>query len=587
MLRRAISAFALFALISAVGFASTAGHPKEGAALEAEGEKPNIVLIMTDDLDTASMSRLPRLRSMMASQGTTFRNSFVTTSLCCPSRASTLRGQYAHNHGVKGQTRPDGGHFKFRQAGHEDSNLATWLDDAGYRTSLVGKYLNGYADSYVPPGWDEWYAQIGRHIDSRYSDNGTITREAGGTRLNTDVLAGKAIDSIKRAEEDPSPLFLYLALNAPHQPATPAPRHDGKFAKAGLPQTPSFNERDVSDKPKWIRDQSSVTPNTVASMRELHRNRLETMLSVEDALERIIATLRANGELENTYIVFTSDNGFHMGQHRLKIGKMTAYEEDIRVPLIVRGPDVPAGKTMSHMALNNDLAPTFAELGGAEMPSFVDGRSLAPLLGESPPPTTDWRTAFMSENWRVETPSGLWPAPSNFALRGPDYTYVKYVSNERELYYLRADPYQLRSRHKNSPPSHLRHMNQRHDALRGCAGETCRTAEDAPSPAMSPPHNGRPSITQPSPRPGAKIKSRSPRIAATVRDRQTNLTKNNVRLYLDGRRISRFSYSPRTDRLIHATRRLSAGTHTARVIAVDGSGARAVKVWRFKVSERR
>jgi arylsulfatase A-like enzyme len=235
-------------------------------------------------------------------------------------------------------------------------------------------------------------------------------------------------------------------------------------------------------------------------MQDLYRKRLQSMLAVDEMIGELVDSLQHSGELDNTYIFFTSDNGYHMGEHRLTTGKWTAYEEDIRVPLIVRGPGVPEGGKLEHLVLNNDLAPTIAELGGAQAPSFVDGRSLVPLLDDNPPPSEDWRQAFLieaaTELGGVEadptvddgspelplsgdpSPERQWGHPALEALRTEGGLYVEYEGGERELYDMREDPYQLDNRYEKSDPGLIRRAEEGLEALRGCAGAACRTAED-------------------------------------------------------------------------------------------------------------
>jgi arylsulfatase A-like enzyme len=244
-----------------------------------------------------------------------------------------------------------------------------------------------------------------------------------------------------------------------------------------LPRPPNFDEPDVSDKPRFIRDLPRLSENKKSNMRELHQDRLASMLSVEDLLEDVVAELRATGELDNTYIFFTSDNGYHLGQHRMKQGKRTAYEEDIKVPLMVRGPGVPAGRVLDHRVLNNDLAPTFARLAGVTPPSFVDGKSMVPLLGTSPPTVSNWRTGILTENWRTEGVGGPSDAPTYKALRTKSFLWVRYINDERELYDMRNDPYQLNSRDPNSNRSLVRRSNNQLDRLATCDGAECRVAE--------------------------------------------------------------------------------------------------------------
>jgi arylsulfatase A-like enzyme len=482
-------------------------------------ERPNIILIVTDDLDVNSISHMPNLRSLLIDRGTTFENAFVTDSLCCPSRASILRGQYPHNHLIEGNEWPEGGAKKFHALGRQRSTIATWLESAGYQTVLIGKYLNDYQGTYVPAGWDDWYAVSGNYTSSDLNENGRIVSYDPEQYYLDDVLADKAAGYVR----DPSgnvpsflvpdrPFFMWLGTKAPHQPADPAPRDEDALPNVSLPRPPSFDEEDVSDKPAWIRDNPPLGPEQIADAEDLYRKRLQSMLAVDDAIGQLVNALKESGELDNTYIFFTSDNGFHLGIHRLSIGKWTAYEEDIRVPLIVRGPGVPEGQKLEHLVLNNDLAPTFADLAGVEVPTFVDGRSLGPLLTDDPPPPEDWRQAFLvesiaesaeipssvvgnaplrlltgdtqpSEDWRRASPlqkSSIKDAgrPALKAVRTEDHLYVEYATGESELYDLEKDPYELHNVYEDTDLDQLWRFEGWLDALRDCAGEECRAAED-------------------------------------------------------------------------------------------------------------
>src|SRR5215207_11613111 len=378
------------------------------AASSEPAKQPNVILILTDDLDYQLLqehsAHYPNLQKL-AAEGTTFENAFVSDPLCCPSRATILRGQYAHNHECLSNEPPHGGFEKFRALGHQNPTMATWLDAEGYRTIFVGKYMNGYEGTHVPPGWDGWYAVSGNYMSSDLNENGRIVSYDPGRYYLDDVLADKAAGYIR----DPSgnvpsffvphrPFFMWLGTKAPHQPAEPAPRYEDALPNVSLSRPPSFDEEDVSDKPDWISDNPPLGPEQIADAEDLYRKRLQSMLAVDDMIGQLVNALEESGEMDNTYIFFTSDNGFHLGTHRLSIGKWTAYEEDIRIPLIVRGPGVPEGRKLEHLVLNNDLAPTFADLAGAEVPDFVDGRSLGPLLTDDPPPPEDWRQAFLVES---------------------------------------------------------------------------------------------------------------------------------------------------------------------------------------------
>ncbi len=487
-----------------------------------------MVLILTDDLaledvNADSLEHMPNLRSLME-EGTTFENAFVSNSLCCPSRATILRGQYTHNHQILSNEPPRGGFEKFRFLGHEDSTMATWLQERGYRTAFFGKYLNGYSDTHVPPGWDEWYGVAGNYLSHMLNENGHIVNYDPENDYDTDVLSEKATDYVERtAGADPPffttdrPFLMWVGTKAPHQPATPAPRHEDDLSEVELPRGPSFDEKDVSDKPRWVSDNPPLSAEQKRYMEELHRKRLQSMLAVDDMIGDLMESLKESGELDDTFIFFTSDNGFHLGQHRLGAGKWTAYEEDIRVPLIVRGPGVPEGETLPHMVLNNDLAPTFAELAGARTPEFVDGRSLVPLLNEEPTPLENWRRAFVVEavaersgapqppfvnessvaplltgdplpkDWRRTSAataelSEEWGRPWLKALRTENYLYVHYKTGEHELYDLRRDPHQLHNFYKSAPPELVGRLEAQLESLEQCEGAECRAAEDGLTP---------------------------------------------------------------------------------------------------------
>jgi N-acetylglucosamine-6-sulfatase len=460
-------------------------------------DPPNVILVLADDLDARLLEEhsadYPNLREL-AVEGTTFENAFVTNPLCCPSRATILRGQYAHNHRIVGNWWPQGGSRKFRDLGHEGSTVATWLQDASYRTVLVGKYMNEYHGTRVPVGWDDWYAISGDHLSTRLNENGRVVGYDPERHHLDAVLAEKAVGYVRRAAGDDSPFFMWLGTTAPHAPARPAPRHEGAFPDARLPRTPSFDEEDVSDKPGWVRDNAPLDSKQIAPMESLYRNRLRSMLTVDDVIGRLVDALDEGGELDNTYVFFTSDNGWHAGEHRLTSGKWTAYEEDIRVPLIVRGPGVPEGRTLDHLVLNNDLAPTLADLGEAQTPGFLDGRSLEPLLSDDSLPPEDWRSAFLveaateldgtvipllsgdqlPEDWRSASRKD-WGRPGLAAIRTRDHLYVEYGTDERELYDLKEDPHELNNRYGTADADLLR---GRLAALRGCSGAACRAAED-------------------------------------------------------------------------------------------------------------
>jgi N-acetylglucosamine-6-sulfatase len=460
---------------------SSDGLLRENQQAEAQSDtRPNIVFIMTDDLDERSMEKLGGIRNVMGSNGTTFQNAYVTYSLCCPSRATILRGQYPHNHQIIGNALPEGGEKKFRDLGRDRSTVATWLHDAGYHTKYIGKYMNSYNSLYKPPGWDEWYAMIGNHWNLSDPTTGKMNDDGQETTLgghSNDVFADKASDFIRRSSVNPAPFFVVVGTAAPHAPPDVAARYQNSFVDTPLPSPDNFNEPDVSDKPEWVQSYDTLSPAEIEDMQTLYRERLRSMLSVEDLLEQTIATLQETGELDNTYIFFTSDNGFHLGEHRLRVtapaDKRTPYEEDIGVPLMVRGPGVPADEVRQELVLNNDFAPTIAELAGASTPDFVDGRSFAPLLTGSAPYAS--RSAFLEEGWFIEDRS---LTPTHKSVHTQNHKFIEYAETaEHELYDLVADPYQLDSITQADNPHLYSQMQARLDALRSCSRAVCRANE--------------------------------------------------------------------------------------------------------------
>jgi N-acetylglucosamine-6-sulfatase len=470
--------FVGFALVVAtlLAFFSSSSRVEEGRAQEmSPPDGPNFVFVLADDLAERDMARLPGISAVMGERGATFQNAYVTQSLCCPSRASILTGRYPHNHGILSNTPPLGGGDRFHGLELDRSTFATWLDGAGYRTAYIGKYFNGYDEDYVPPGWDEWFAVHGSPLEDNYNDNGTVVRDP---RHSTDIFAQKTVDFVRRASAGRDPFLAFVATKAPHHPPEVAARHKDAFADVPLPRPPSFNEADVDDKPRWARSRDRLSDQRISDMTRYHRERLASMLSVEDLLAETVAALRETGELDETYIIFASDNGYHMGQHRLIGGKLTAYEEDAEIPLMVRGPGIAPGATRPHLVLNNDLAPTIADLAGADVPGTVDGRSIAPLLTDAPPPVSAWRSAFLIEGWTLESSIAAVPEiPDYKTVHTREYALTSYATGEKELYYLPGDPHQLRSKPQAGNKPIYQKLLSRLERLRSCAGETCRTAE--------------------------------------------------------------------------------------------------------------
>jgi N-acetylglucosamine-6-sulfatase len=487
-------------------------------AAEVSGEQPNIIFVLTDDLDYASTQKMPQIRSRLIEEGLSFEEAFVSHPVCCPSRATILTGLYDHNHDVLSNNFPSGGFQKFVDEGHEESSIGVGLQEGGgYRTAFFGKYLNEYPNqddpTHVPPGWDEWYGKLNGQQLYDYSINENGEEVPYGSEeedFYTDVLSGQATDFLRRRAPEDQPFFMYVAPTAPHGPATPAERHEGAFADEEPPRPPSFDEEDVSDKPSPINEAEHITEEQVSNIDDYYKQRLESMLAVDEMVASLIRELEEAGELENTYIFFTSDNGWFGGEHRVRTGKNRPYEESARVPLFVRGPGIEAGSETHKLAINTDFAPTFANLAGVEFPA--DGRSLAPLLrGEES--SSSWRSSVLLEKLPQEDTSeeqkakkgkgeegkakkgkgkgkakkgkgknkgGPGGSPAFEAVRSETHKYVEYENGERELYDLEADPYELENIYESADPSLLEDLQTKLEELRTCSEEGCRQAEDAP-----------------------------------------------------------------------------------------------------------
>ncbi len=478
-MKRSLAVFILVAL-------PVVGFPQEASA------RPNVILIMVDDLDSGSLrsameaSYMPHLREIVVREGTTFANSYVTLSLCCPSRATSLTGQYPHNHGVIRNSGELGGFDRF----DDRSTLATWLQDGGYHTGHIGKYLNGYRDpSYVPPGWDRWQALVDPSTYCMYgytiSDDGEpTTYGTSEADYQTDVLAARSESFLRAWHErgDRRPFYLSIAPLAPHLESScnrggvrPAPRHAGSM-RLRLPSPPSLNELRMDDKPEWMRELPFSDRRT---LHVLYNDRIAALRAVDDLIGRVAAALEASGALEDTAFLFTSDNGYLLGLHRWR-SKILLYEESIRVPLIVRLPGEGAPARSVSFVLNNDLAPTIAALAEVVPGLAVDGRSLLPLLRGD---TTHWRRRFLVEYPPAGETQGI---PPFFAIRERSLLYGETLSfdgaaiTDVEHYDLSIDPFQTRSLHDDSSPRRARErrvLEARLRLLEDCGGGTCQVLE--------------------------------------------------------------------------------------------------------------
>lgn len=485
-MRRPTIALALLAALLAL---PTAAHA---------AKRHNVVVIMTDDQDFRSMGAMPKTQRLIADRGTTFATSVVSFPLCCPSRATYYKGQYAHNHGVTWNTFPQGGFYKL----DGDETLPVWLQRAGYRTIHVGKYLNQTDEregqhTQVPKGWTDYHGGVDPSTYDYYgmtiNDNGVLhTYGRTPADYSTTVYGDIAVKAIADARKAGKPFFLNLAPNAPHTvavassatregpPAVPPPGYTGKYLTAELPRYPNFDEDDVSDKTPSIGQVFPVhmTEQQISDLTDHYRGRMSALVGVDAMVVRVVKALKANGVYANTDIVFTSDNGWILGEHRLRDpltedGKVAGvkylpYEGSSRVPLFAAGPDFPKGRTVKGVVVNADLAPTIAQIAGAKATLPQDGRSLVPVAHR--PKLLDGRGVLLEA---FDNPRG---APPYTAIRTQRYRYEKQVGTEaEELFDLQLDPWELQSVHADPRYAKIKAiLIAGMEKLVDCQGRTCR-----------------------------------------------------------------------------------------------------------------
>jgi arylsulfatase A-like enzyme len=559
----------LAALVLAAGQQSaSAASPARASkqshfALLPEGERPNFVVIQTDDqtLDQlyatytpsggTPIQAMPNTLASIAEKGITFNRYYVSYPLCCPSRVSLLTGRYAHNHNDRGNVPPNGGYNGFANRQAYSHNIATWLQGAGYRTIHVGKFLNGYGDEpfddgkSVPPGWSAWHTVLkadtnhyyygytlndNGQLDGPFGDSGSWDTREYGVRddfgcpfapLNgqpclyeTDVFTRIASEEMQGTPEG-QPFYLQLDYTAPHgdfrRPAgpEPAPRHYESFAGAPYPHGPSegFNEGNVNDKPRFIREASYLSPTETHTYRIYYQKALESLRSVDDGVQQVIDTLGAMHRLRNTYIVFTSDNGFFYGEHRLTGGKFLAYEPSTHLPFLMRGPGIKPNTSTGELAANIDIAPTILELAHVEADKSIDGRSLVPYLLD---PALRTRRPILFESFvetnDVEENGGGPPAepvgvaagssgggdsvnarpkeasasivapPKDYeGIRLGPYKYIEWPDGEKELYDITKDPYELNNQIRDHNLFPIRaFLHSQLIRLESCVGRGCQ-----------------------------------------------------------------------------------------------------------------
>ncbi|HEX6781906.1 MAG TPA: sulfatase [Solirubrobacterales bacterium] len=524
-----------------------AGLQNAQAAQPSALQKPSFVVIQTDDetLDQLydslnvggiEVQAMPYTLSLIANRGITFNRYYVPYPLCCPSRVSLLTGRYSHNNDVRGNVPPNGGFTGFANRAAYSHNLATWLQGAGYRTIHIGKFLNGYGDEpfddgkAVPPGWNAWHSVLKADtnhyfygytlnnngaLEGPYGESGSWETREYGERddlgcptapLNgkpclyaTDVFTRIASEEISGTSPE-QPFYLQLDYTAPHgdfrRPAGPEPatRHYNTFAGAPYPhgRSEGFNEGNVNDKPRFIREAPYLSLNDIHTYRVYYQKALESLRSVDEGVKTIVDTLGGLHRLRNTYILFTSDNGFFYGEHRLTGGKFLAYEPATHLPLLIRGPGIKAGTSTGELAANIDVAPTILELAGVEADKSIDGRSLVPFMKD---PALRTRRPILFESF-VETAdveangeatvqrarrgdgasaSIVAPPKDYLGIRLGPYKYIEWPSGEKELYDITKDPYELNNvvRVRNLSPIRA-FLHAQLIRLESCVGRTCQ-----------------------------------------------------------------------------------------------------------------
>jgi arylsulfatase A-like enzyme len=467
-------------------------------------KRPNVVVIMTDDQTLEDLQFMPKTKELLGAQGTTFANTFATYPLCCPSRATAVTGQYAHNHGVLNNVPGRPNHPEDPAGGYDKldgtNTLPVWLQAAGYTTAHVGKYLNGYGETskaVVPPGYTDWYGLIDPSVlqfyDYNVLDNGTETH-CGSTDgdYQTDVLSRRATNDIKKFAQEDKPFYLSIWPLAPHSatdkntdvpnraavnPISPLPRASdiGHHKDLTFPRGPSFMEPDVSDKPPAQQSAKEKVAEGLAKMGideaaldklidDTYRARAESLIAVDDLVANVVDTLQATGQLDNTVVMFTSDNGWLLGEHAIPFAKVVLYEEAVRVPFLVRGPGFPAGATVKQPVANIDVAPTIAAITGATPGLTVDGIDITPFVKDE---SVGRNRAILLEEYSFK--------PLYKAVRVAGFKYAEYADGNTELYDLFKDPHELESKAKDDAHAKTRErLGVALKQLEACKGATCQ-----------------------------------------------------------------------------------------------------------------
>lgn len=485
------------ALLVACGNGANSQFDPCNPSAQRVNRTPNFVVFMTDDQTTEQLRVMPQVRRLIADRGVSFSNMVVNDANCCPSRATFLTGQQSRHHGVLWNSPPSGGFAAFE---HQETTLPVALREAGYRTGYVGKYMNRYGergqDRYVPPGWDDFQGLVwpadSIYFDVAFYDNNKVV-ETGSDVYVTHEITKRSLSMVESFARSGQPFFIMIGHVAPHNPAgiplsevipqrlemqilsrnkdsypVPEPKYVGKFKEERLPSSPSFNEKDVSDKAKIVQ-RDLMDTQKIEQVTDEYRGALESLLSVDDSVASVVDELERNCVLNNTFVLYTSDNGRFFGEHRFPSGKYFPYLPARSVPLLIRGPNIPEGEQRSSVVSNVDFAPTIAELAGATLLRESDGVSLRELLVDNA--VERGRAVYLEGH----APVGLFILPFDAVYSG-DLLLMEMSNGEQELYDLSADPYELNNL-VSDPAARplLIEASQLLTELRNCRGATCGT----------------------------------------------------------------------------------------------------------------
>ncbi|KAJ3030951.1 UNVERIFIED_CONTAM: hypothetical protein HDU68_007151 [Siphonaria sp. JEL0065] len=480
-------------------------------AAGAAVKKPNIIFLLTDDQDVRmnSLDYMPILQKHLGEGGTKFDKHYVTTAICCPSRVSILKGQFAHNTNFTDVAPPLGGFDLFLEQKLDEEYLPVWLQRAGYSTNYIGKFINGYGvpnHKKQPKGWDRFDILVNPWIYDFYHP--VFARDGNEPKHypdihQVDVIREKALNILADVTKEEKPFFLYLAPSAPHTTVRlpddddfpdwpegpdisrllvtdtiPANRHKNLFPHERIPRIPSFNSAIVSGKPKYIEELPLLNQTSIDTLDHWYRQRLRNLQSVDELLGSVIDFL-SEEELDNTYIFYSTDNGYHLGLHRLNAGKTTPYEDDVNVPFFVRGPGVAKGKVRHDVNSHTDIAPTFLQIAGASQSAYpFDGE---PIPIHAYDVEDKDRETLGVEFWRPLVPE-YYPVPfgeenTYRSLRvngdGYSYLYTVWCTGHHELYDHIKDPYQLENVYDKSSRNLINRLDALLVAVHDCKGAKC------------------------------------------------------------------------------------------------------------------